>query len=320
MSENISISIIETPILCLGNETIVNDKTWNFGNSTVLINVSPTQLNMATNKSYVDKLFDIHEKKIDAILDGASISVDNFKQFVDFVNINKMENEQESNIAVNKSYVDNLFEMHEKKMETILSNSFVNIDNFKNFIDFVNFNKMENENLLNMTATKSYVDNLFDTHEKKIDAILDGASVNVDNFKQFVDFVNNSKIENDADLYNYNNNISNNIIYLTSRVTDIENNIKNDIFEIKASIQNQSIRSIDTITSIDNATNNIIKNIHCHTNISSEKEQTSKEILNEIQIKIANETKRAIDAEKNLEEKINALYQYFFKSNSIPIQ
>ena len=94
-SENIQVSMSDIPTLYLGNETKVAGSNWNFGNSTVFINVAPTEPNMVANKSYVDRVIDVNDKKIDAILDGASISVENFKNFVDYVNISKRENEAE---------------------------------------------------------------------------------------------------------------------------------------------------------------------------------------------------------------------------------
>jgi len=94
-SENIQVSMSDIPTLYLGNETKVAGSNWNFGNSAVFINVAPTEPNMVANKSYVDTVIDVHDKKIDAILDGASISVENFKNFVDYVNISKRENEAE---------------------------------------------------------------------------------------------------------------------------------------------------------------------------------------------------------------------------------
>lgn len=94
-SENIQVSMSDIPTLYLGNETKVAGSNWDFGNSAIFINVLPTEPNMAVNKSYVDTVIDTHDKKIDAILDGASISVENFKNFVDYVNISKRENEAE---------------------------------------------------------------------------------------------------------------------------------------------------------------------------------------------------------------------------------
>lgn len=94
-SENIQVSMSDIPTLYLGNETKVAGSNWDFGNSAIFINVVPTEPNMAVNKSYVDTVIDTHDKKIDAILDGASISVENFKNFVDYVNISKRENEAE---------------------------------------------------------------------------------------------------------------------------------------------------------------------------------------------------------------------------------
>lgn len=83
------------PTLYLGNNTTVNGNNWFFGNSNVFLNVLPTADNMVANKSYVDNLVSVQEKKIDIILDGASVSVENFKNFVDFVNNSQRENEAE---------------------------------------------------------------------------------------------------------------------------------------------------------------------------------------------------------------------------------
>jgi glutamine synthetase adenylyltransferase len=88
--------------LYLGKETTVTGLTWNFGNSSVVLNNNPSEPNMVVNKSYVDSLFESHDKKIDTILDGSSISPDNFKNFVEYVESNKRANEAEllNNISI----------------------------------------------------------------------------------------------------------------------------------------------------------------------------------------------------------------------------
>jgi chromosome segregation ATPase len=93
--ENISLTMDELPTLYLGKDTTVYDNKWDFGNANVFVNNAPTEDLMITNKSYVDSLFQQADKKIDTILDGASVSLENFKNFVDFVNNNQRENEAE---------------------------------------------------------------------------------------------------------------------------------------------------------------------------------------------------------------------------------
>ena len=77
--------------------------------------------------------------------------------------------------------------------------------------------------------------------------------------------------------------------------------------EIKSSVQFEVNRSL-------NEEQNIKKSIEELRELIE-----NKKFPDNIETVINIEKERSIEVEKSLEEKINAWYQYFFKSNSIPI-
>lgn len=351
MNENISTTINENPTLYLGNETTVTGKKWDFGNSNVIININGTQPNMVVNKSYVDQLVEIQEKKIDTILDGASVSIENFKNFVDFVNMSKRENEAELYNSINDISNNIITEINratefENNLKTDIENIKLQIDN--------NNGKVPDNIDVTFDEIKSSVQNEVNRAtqaEQSCNTLINEVKSSLQNeFNRSTEFENNLKTDIDnikAQIENTIGKVPDNIDITfdeikssvqneVNRATEFEKIYKNDILEIKSSIQNQTNRSLDAINNIDNTTTDIKRTIQDEINRATNAEQTFKDLLNDFQNKIENlsknnendnsvekidiETKRAIDVEKSLEEKIEALYQYFFKSNSIPIQ
>ncbi len=271
--ENISLTMDELPTLYLGKDTTVYDSKWDFGNANVYLNNAPTEENMVTNKSYVDSLFQQADKKIDTILDGASISVENFKNFVDFVNNNQRENEAE------------------------LYNSIANISN--SVIDEKN-RAVEVEDII-----KKDIDEL----RNRLDNNNSGGA-NTDEIK--------ASVQNEV-----------------NRATEEEHRIHNTIDEVKASVQNEVNRANDAENKIHNIIDEVKASVQIEVNRANESEQNLRtELLEEIK-KIGSPTEtrdtskleeeiaalkgseKALQDEINmLKEKMNAIYQYFFRNNA----
>jgi hypothetical protein len=188
-----------------------------------------------------------------------------------------------------------------------------------------------------MVTNKSYVDSLFQQADKKIDSILDGASVSVENFKNFVDFVNNNQRENEAELYNSIANISNSVIDEKNRAIELEDVIKKDIEELRNRVENNKSGDVNTdeikasvqneVNRANEAENNIIASIdeirasvQNEVNRANESEQHLKtELLEEIKkvssLGVVTDTSKLEEEINTIKEKMNALYQYFFKNN-----
>jgi polyhydroxyalkanoate synthesis regulator phasin len=249
--ENISLTVDELPTLYLGKDTTVYDNKWDFGNATVHLNNIPTEDNMVTNKSYVDSLFQQADKKIDSILDGASISVENFKNFVDFVNNNQRENEAE------------------------LYNSIANISN--SVIDEKN-RAVEVEDII-----KKYIDEL----RNKLDNN-NSSGANTDEIK--------ASVQNEV-----------------NRANDAENRIHNTIDEVKASVQNEVNRANEAEQNLRTELLEEIKKMGSPNSSSSATDTTKLEE----EITALKASEKALQDEINmLKEKMNAIYQYFFRNNA----
>jgi hypothetical protein len=272
-----------SPILYLGNDTTVSGNTWNFGNANVYLNVVPTNDNMITNKSYVDNLVSIQEKKIDTILDGASVSMENFKNFVDFVNQSQRENEAELYGSIND-------------------------------ISFAIINEVTRANL-SEEEIKTSIQNEVTRAIEVENGILN----------QIEDIRN--KLENDK--------VSENVVELieteTTRAKEVETKMDISIKDIQAKLENETNRSIDAINTIDSTIDEIKTSVQFEVNRANEEETNIKQSIEDLKELFKNksspegldeiinsEKNRALDAEKELREKIEALYQYFFKSNTIP--
>jgi predicted nucleic acid-binding Zn-ribbon protein len=239
-SENIQVSMSDIPTLYLGNETKVAGSNWDFGNSSVFINVSPTEPNMAVNKSYVDTIIDANDKKIDAILDGASISVENFKNFVDYVNISKRENEAELI----------------KEIADTSSNLIVEITRAT---DVENGIKAD---LAHEIARATDVENVIRTD----------------------------------------------LAHEITRATDVENGIKGDINDLHSMIQELG-KNLDTLKETTASRG--------EQSTQSTTEPFAQNVLT-IDPKIQEEVTQLSNTVKSLEEKLDALCQYFFRANMIP--
>jgi hypothetical protein len=284
MSENISTEISESPTLYLGNETTVNGNKWDFGGANVYLNVLPTADNMVTNKSYVDHLVSIQEKKIDTILDGASVSIENFKNFVDFVNQSQRENEAELYSSINDISFAIINEIYRaKEDEEVIKTS------------------IQNEVSRAVNVENGILNQLEDIRNK---------------------LTNNEGSETIREL----------IETETTRAIDVENKIDISLTEIRSKLQLETDRSIDAINSIESSMDEIKTSVQFEVNRALEEENNIKHDIEELKSLIQGknvpdgiediintEKDRALTAEKTLEDKINALYQYFFKSNSIPV-
>ena len=273
--ENISLTVDELPTLYLGKDTSVYDNKWDFGNANVYLNIEPTEDKMVTNKSYVDSLFQQADKKIDTILDGASISVENFKNFVDFVNNNQRENEAE------------------------LYNSIANISN--SVISEKN-RAVEVEDII-----KKDIDDL----RNRLDINKPG-EVNTDEVK--------ASVQNEV-----------------NRATEEEHRINNSIDEVKASVQNEVNRATEAEQHFNNSIDEVKASVQYEVNRATEAEQNLKaELLEEIkkmgsspsssvtdtskleeEIAALKQSEKALQDEINtIKEKMNSLYQYFFRNNA----
>jgi hypothetical protein len=282
-SENIITEISDIPTLYLGPEATVTGNNWNFGNSNVYLNTVPTDDNMVTNKSYVDELVSIQEKKIDTILDGASVSIENFKNFVDFVNQSQRENEAELYASINDISFAIITEGSRAK---------------------------ESEEEIKASIK---------TEVTRAIEIENGILNQIEDIR--------TQLSNDK----VSDNINELIEKETTRATDAENKIDIAITDIRTALDNETNRSLDAINSIDSNMNEIKMSVQFEVKRASEEEANIKHSIDELRELINNtsapegisdiineEKERALAVEKTLEEKIDALYQYFFKANTIP--
>jgi DNA repair exonuclease SbcCD ATPase subunit len=292
--ENISVTVDELPTLYLGKDTTVYDNKWDFGNANVHLNNIPTQDNMVTNKSYVDSLYQQVDKKIDTILDGASVSVENFKNFVDFVNNNQRENEAE------------------------LYNSIANISN-------------------SVLDEKNRAIEIEDTIKKDIDELrnrLDNnnsGGVNSDELKAEVI----RATEEEHRINNQIDEVKASVQIEVNRANDAENRINNQIDEVKASVQIEVNRANEAENNMNNIIEEVKASVQIEVNRANEAEQNLRtELLEEIkkmgsptetrdtskleeEIAALKGSEKALQDEINmLKEKMNAIYQYFFRNNA----
>jgi antitoxin component HigA of HigAB toxin-antitoxin module len=281
--ENITTEIADIPTLYLGNDTTVTGNTWNFSNAQVYLNVEPTTGNMITNKSYVDNLVNIQEKKIDTILDGASVSVENFKNFVDFVNQSQRENESELYASINDISLAIIDEgVRAKDSESEIKKT------------------IETEVSRAIEVENGILNQIDDIRNQ-----LEGGKAS-EQVKELID----NEIE---------------------RATSVENKFEVSITEIRANLQLETNRSIDAINSIESTMDEVKSSVQNEYNRAIEEETSIKQTIEELRglitksnvpeglDTIINEEKdRALAVEKTLEEKIDALYFYFFKTNTIP--
>jgi hypothetical protein len=299
--ENISLTMDELPTLYLGKDTTVYDSKWDFGNANVYLNNAPTEDNMVTNKSYVDSLFQQAEKKIDTILDGASISVENFKNFVDFVNNNQRENEAElyNSIANISNSV-----MNEKnravEVEDVIKKD---IDELRNRLDNNNFGGANTDEL---KASMQYEVNRATEEEHKIHNI-------IDEVKASVQIEVNRANEEEHRIHNIIDEVKASVQIEVNRANDAENIIHNIIDEVKASVQIEVNRANESEQNLRTELLEEIKKMGSP-NSSSDVRDTTK--LEE-EISALKESEKALQDEINaIKEKMNALYQYFFRNNA----
>ena len=204
--ENISLTMDEMPTLYLGKDTTVYDNKWDFGNANVFLHNTPTEDMMITNKSYVDSLFQTADKKIDTILDGASVSLENFKNFVDFVNNNQRENEAE------------------------LYNSIANISN--SVIDEKN-RAVEVEDII-----KKDIDDLRNRLDNN-----NSSGANTDEIKASVQNEVNRANEAETRIVESIDEVKASVQNEVNRANEAENRIVESIDEVKASVQNEVNRA-----------------------------------------------------------------------------
>jgi len=281
--ENINIEISGVPTLYLGNDATVIGNVWNFGTASLYSSNLPTADNMITNKSYVDNLVSVQEKKIDTILDGASVSMENFKNFVDFVNQSQRENEEELYTSIN----DISFAVITEATRATLAEDEI---------------KASVQNEVNRAVE-----------------VENGILNQIDDIRNQLE---NTKVsDNVAELIEAEKN----------RALDVESKIDISIKDIRASLENETNRSIDAVNTMDSTINEIKTSVQNEVNRATEEESAIKQSIEELRELIQNngssegtseavdsEKERALAAEKELKDKIDALYQYFFKSTTIP--
>jgi len=294
--ENISLTVDELPTLYLGKDTTVYDNKWDFGNATVYLNNMPIEDNMVTNKSYVDSLFQQADKKIDTILDGASVSVENFKNFVDFVNNNQRENEAElynsitdiSNGIINeKNRALEIEDMIKKE-----------IDDLRNRLDNNRSGDMNNDEL------KAEV-NRATEEEHRINNTIEEVKASVQNE---VNRANDAEIR----INNSMDEVKASIQYEVNRANEAESRMNTSIDEVKASVQYEVNRANEAEQNLRTELLEEIKKMGSP--MASTLTDTSK--LDE-EIATLKERENALAEEITiLKEKLNAIYQYFFKNNA----
>jgi hypothetical protein len=282
--ENISENDVILPSLYLGKDTIVTGNKWDFGNARIYSNILPTEANMLINKSYVDNLISIQENKIDTILDGADVSVENFKEFVDFVNKSQRKNEAELYASIND-------------------------------ISFAIINEIARVTLAE-DEIKSSVQNEVIRATESENSIL----TSIEDLK--------TQLQNQIQNINVNTNINELVQAEVTRATEAENKINNSLLDVRTAIQNETNRSLDAVNANDIIVNEIKSSVQYEVSRAIDSENSILNQIEDLKNQIQNinitvtpdneEKSRAIDAEKSLEDKINALYQYFFKSNTIP--
>ena len=282
--ENITTEIADIPTLYLGPQTTVTGNDWNFGNAQVFVNILPTSDTMITNKSYVDSVVSIQEKKIDTILDGASVSIENFKNFVDFVNQSQRENEAELYASIND-------------------------------ISFAIINEITRS-----TGVEEEIKESIKTEVSRAIEVENGILNQID------------VIRNQVEANAVSDDVKDLIDKETERATSVENKFDVSITEIRANLQLETNRSLDAINSMEASIDEVKSSVQNEYNRAIDEEANLKKTVEELRELITgrsvpegldtiiNEEKdRALAAEKSLEDKINALYQYFFKSNAVPI-
>ena len=281
--ENINIEISTGPTLYLGNDATVIGNVWNFGTASLYSNNLPTADNMITNKSYVDSLVSVQEKKIDTILDGASVSMENFKNFVDFVNQSQRENEEELYTSIND-------------------------------ISFAVITEVTRATLAE-DEIKASVQNEVNRAVEVENGILN----QIDDIRNQLE---NTKVSD---------NVAELIEAEKTRALDVESKIDISIKDIRASLENETNRSIDAVNTMDSTINEIKASVQNEVNRATEEESNIKQSIEELRELVQNngssegtsdavdaEKERALAAEKELKDKIDALYNYFFKSTTIP--
>jgi chromatin segregation and condensation protein Rec8/ScpA/Scc1 (kleisin family) len=192
---------------------------------------------------------------------------------------------------------------------------------------FVNISEKEIESLSNKTLE------LID----KINNTIDEVKASVQNEVNRAVEVENGILNQIDDIRNQleNTKVSDNVAELIeaekNRALDVESKIDISIKDIRASLENETNRSIDAVNTMDSTINEIKTSVQNEVNRATEEESSIKQSIEELRELIQNngssegtseavdsEKERALAAEKELKDKIDALYQYFFKSTTIP--
>jgi hypothetical protein len=254
----------------LGDNTTVTGNDFHFGRTSVYLDILPTTDNMVANKSYVDHSLQVLDKKVDTILDGASVSVENFKNFVDFVNNSQRQNEAELYDSINDISFAIIKEVTraketEEELKTVIQR------------EVVRAIELENSLLTRIDDINNAV--------KKLESN--------DNVRELIDLE-------------------------SSRVV---HNLEDSFTEIRISLQNETERSIAEInnihstldgfrTTIDEFKISMQKSIDELRTLISEKEESNKSNDD-----IITERSRAMESEKRLEDKINLMFNHFFRKS-----
>lgn len=254
----------------LGDNTTVTGNDFHFGRTSVYLDILPTTDNMVANKSYVDHSLQVLDKKVDTILDGASVSVENFKNFVDFVNNSQRQNEAELYDSINDISFAIIKEVTraketEEELKTVIQH------------EVVRAIELENSLLTRIDDINNAV--------KKLESN--------DNVRELIDLE-------------------------SSRVV---HNLEDSFTEIRISLQNETERSIAEInnihstldgfrTTIDEFKISMQKSIDELRTLISEKEESNKSNDD-----IITERSRAMESEKRLEDKINLMFNHFFRKS-----
>jgi len=293
--ENIQITLSDIPTLYLGNETTVNGNRWDFGNSVVYLNTLPSEPNMLVNRAYIDRIIDEHDKQINSILDGSSISKENFKNFVDYVNVSQRENEAELISAMNTA---------SSKVDAEVGRATGVENDLRSKID-AEVGRVEGDLRAKIDGEVDRATGVENDLRTKIDAEVDRAN-GVENDVR-------SKIEQEITrATGVENDVRGKIDAEVDRATGVEN-------DLRAKIEQEITRANDAENGMKNDIHDITDMLHELKSKSSSSFDSSN-----LESNLKTESDRAMDAEKNLEEKIkaledkiNKLYQYFFHSNTI---
>jgi hypothetical protein len=248
---------------------------------------------------------DTEKGRIDAILLGSDVNLDQFVEIVDFVNSIDLTNDDAllnavigiedsiSDEAAERQAADSAIEDTISSLESNISSELSTLTNSLNTeienrisdIETVESNIADltetvdtaiieiNDSIdaviasvaeehAHHTATEVTLQANIDTEKARIDAILDGSDVNLDQFREVVDFVNSIDLENDEALMNAIIGIENSIddeisdreaadLAIQDTISSLESTLSSNISTLTSSLDQEIADRISAIESIE---------------------------------------------------------------------